>query len=107
LESMLYCLECMETRHLKQLLKNFISPLVSNCPIHLAPAIIGTVLPKFLITIFNVMNQNWRKIQQSDSHSSEKEEIVEDKLLRDLTREYSGWLLHVLNMDQATSSNHK
>lgn len=91
-------LQAMEFRHIRQLIHIVIIPLVKNCPPLFWKSWLGKILPPLLVHCQHVLSDSWAslisegraKVPDSCGDSSAlglKAEVMEEKLLRDLTRE--------------------
>jgi hypothetical protein len=93
-------MEHMENRHLSSILKLFIVPFVLNCPRSLYEPLLAGLLPILLQFIGARLQEGWTAIQSraegGGDETSAEAEIVGDKILRDLTREYASWMAALL-----------
>ena len=91
-------LEAMEFRHVRLLLHFIVIPLVKSCPCHLRELWLGKVLPRPLLFCDSALSSSWMtvikngelKLSESASISEGlgiKAEVLQEKLLRDLSRE--------------------
>jgi len=100
-------IENAEYRHIKLFLRNVVSPLVIDCPPTRYNEVLLPLLPSFFSLIFSKLNEGWKHLQASSTTAfanSEKEEVLEDKLLRDLTRELISWLSKILHIPTLTNA---
>eukprot|EP00698_Gefionella_okellyi_P025617 TRINITY_DN9443_c0_g1_i2.p1 TRINITY_DN9443_c0_g1~~TRINITY_DN9443_c0_g1_i2.p1 ORF type:complete len:1017 (-),score=242.53 TRINITY_DN9443_c0_g1_i2:19-3069(-) len=88
-------LEYMEPRHLRLLLKVPVASFVNNCPPALYAKLLDPVLPALFSFIGSRLDVLWQELSSCalTGASSTKAEIVRDKVLRELTREYAELLL--------------
>eukprot|EP01105_Mastigella_eilhardi_P021245 TRINITY_DN5133_c0_g1_i2.p1 TRINITY_DN5133_c0_g1~~TRINITY_DN5133_c0_g1_i2.p1 ORF type:complete len:1194 (-),score=306.98 TRINITY_DN5133_c0_g1_i2:36-3449(-) len=114
LESFFSNLNCMDNRHLFKLLRSLVAPIVSQCPVSDLPTVAEPLLPLFLNEVNARLKAGWlayiaRESANCDSASSDsacsaQEEIVADKVLRDLSRDYLdmlGTLVGVYHAERA------
>lgn len=96
--SLLENIEAMEFRHVRLLLHFVVIPLVKSCPSHLRDSWLGKILPSPLTFCDSVLSLSWMSlIKDGAVKLSEgfckseglglKAEVLEEKLLRDLSRE--------------------
>eukprot|EP01114_Cavostelium_apophysatum_P023634 TRINITY_DN8967_c0_g1_i1.p1 TRINITY_DN8967_c0_g1~~TRINITY_DN8967_c0_g1_i1.p1 ORF type:complete len:698 (-),score=210.29 TRINITY_DN8967_c0_g1_i1:103-2196(-) len=93
-------LDQMENRHLKIFVRNVITPLVSRCPPQRF-AILAALMPPFLQLMYSRLQNSWRLHTSSEVSfkNSEKDEVIENTLLRDVTFEYLKWLSAALSVN--------
>ncbi|XP_057515729.1 protein HASTY 1 [Amaranthus tricolor] len=93
----------MEYRHLRQLIHLVIIPLVKSCPPNLWGTWLEKLLHPLLLRTYQALNSSWSSLLNEGSAkipdvcniaggSDLKVEVMEEKLLRDLTREVCGLL---------------
>lgn len=91
-------LQAMEFRHIRQLIHIVIIPLVKTCPPLFRESWLGKIFPALLVHCQQVLSISWAslitegraKVPDCRGDSSAlglKAEVMEEKLLRDLTRE--------------------
>ncbi|KAI5071083.1 hypothetical protein GOP47_0013334 [Adiantum capillus-veneris] len=96
--SLLENIEAMEYRHMRLFLHFVVIPLVKSCPEHLREVWLGKILPSSLIFCESALSLSWTNllkngaVKLSDGACKSeglgiKEEVLEEKLLRDLSRE--------------------
>ncbi|KAF2070652.1 hypothetical protein CYY_008030 [Polysphondylium violaceum] len=109
-DSVFSYLEFCENRHLKIIIKLVLQPLIKLCPNKLQSQIFDPLFPPFLSTLYNRLKSGWGIIatrsQRHDSFGAENEknEIIEDKILRDLTFEYLNWITLFVHQPYIISS---
>lgn len=90
--------QSMEFRHLKQLVHSIIIPLVKNCPLDMWEIWLEKLLHPLFIYAQQALSCSWSSLLQDGrakvpdvqgilAGSDLKVEVMEEKLLRDLTRE--------------------
>ncbi|EGG15791.1 armadillo-like helical domain-containing protein [Cavenderia fasciculata] len=94
-DSIFSSLEFCENRHLKLLLRHCLIFLVKYNPPKLQSQTLQPLLPPFITLLFNKIKLGWEEIEirsQKINNHSEMVEIVDDKILRDLTLEFTYWI---------------
>ncbi|KAN0014960.1 hypothetical protein ACTFIU_001281 [Dictyostelium citrinum] len=100
LDSVFSYLESIENRHLKLLIKHILNYLIKNCPAKLEPTIYEPILPLLFSVLFNRIKAGWEIIKlrsQKGEKENEKNEIVEDKILRDVSMEFLMCSSNIIN----------
>ncbi|EFA77726.1 armadillo-like helical domain-containing protein [Heterostelium album PN500] len=97
IDSIFSSLEFCENRHLKLIVRHVLMFLVKHCPTKLQPQFFDTLIPSLLSILFNRIKSGWEAInirsqKENKSDDSEQNEIIGDKILRDLTLEYTFWV---------------
>eukprot|EP00743_Colponemidia_sp_Colp-15_P008446 GILK01009180.1.p1 GENE.GILK01009180.1~~GILK01009180.1.p1 ORF type:complete len:1193 (+),score=253.04 GILK01009180.1:32-3580(+) len=102
-ESLLAGINAMEYRHLKLLLRHFVTPFVVNCPAILFQPLCAPLLGQLLSVCFWRLSEHWTtldaRLQQS---SSLTQELLEDRLLRDVTRAVIDMLYTITHQTSST-----
>lgn len=91
-------IQYMEFRHIKQMLHFALIPLIKHCPMDLWNSWLEQLLYPLLLHIPNALSSSWSSLLQEgkartpdllgiQAGSDLKAEVMEEKLLRDLTRE--------------------
>eukprot|EP01117_Protostelium_nocturnum_P018780 TRINITY_DN7923_c0_g2_i1.p1 TRINITY_DN7923_c0_g2~~TRINITY_DN7923_c0_g2_i1.p1 ORF type:complete len:1050 (-),score=332.36 TRINITY_DN7923_c0_g2_i1:24-3173(-) len=104
--SLFHELPHVHPRHYKLLLQYPMKSLVLHCP----PQYYSTILGPLFLHLFNVtfenLNNGWLKQAQSTiSAKNEKMEVVDDKCLRDTTREYFSFIKDGLMIVKKNENN--
>ncbi|KYQ96880.1 armadillo-like helical domain-containing protein [Tieghemostelium lacteum] len=121
IESVFSHLEFIENRHLKIMAKMVLPNLIKCTPVKLMAEVFQPVLPMVLTLFFNRIKSGWDSIiarkqqqqpqllpQQAPVHhheGEEKHEIVDDRILKDMTSEYLQWISTFLQTPQLFKNN--
>ncbi|GAM21676.1 hypothetical protein SAMD00019534_048510 [Acytostelium subglobosum LB1] len=90
-------LEVCENRHIKLISRHVLLFLLKYCPQKLQPQFFDALFPHLLSILFSRIKSGWEVINQrsqKEHNDSETEimEIINDKILRDLTLEFTLWV---------------
>eukprot|EP00897_Mesotaenium_endlicherianum_P007484 jgi/Mesen1/6764/ME000346S05942 len=96
-------LPCMESRHVKLLIHLVITPMARACPPPLWPLWVGALLPPLLTHCAGYLTDAWGGLlrngalppaggRDGQSEAAVRDEVLGEKLLRDLTREFCSFL---------------
>eukprot|EP01132_Coremiostelium_polycephalum_P008052 gene8052-9906_t len=102
-DSVFSYLDYCENRHLKLIVKQVLTNYVKYCPTKLQTQFFDPVLPQILSLLFNRIRSGWTNVEtrakqnQNTEKENTKSEIVEDKILRDVTVEYLHWTREFTN----------
>eukprot|EP01133_Synstelium_polycarpum_P002453 gene2453-2789_t len=95
-DSIFSFLEYAENRHLKLMIRQVLIFMIKNTPAKLQSSIFDPLVPPFLTILFNKIKGGWEEINarsQKESHDDDEIlEIIDDKILRDLTLEFTMWV---------------
>jgi hypothetical protein len=84
-------LDSMDARHLRMLIERFVTPLCANCPVEDYQRLLLPVLQVIITTVFGRLSTGWLMASDEDSEVNDLsvlEEMIEDRMLRDLTRAF-------------------
>jgi hypothetical protein len=71
------------------LAKSFFGSFVNYCPKELLEKVENECISPFVIVVFNRLNDGWKGLlEATNAGKNEKLEVIEEKMLRDLTREW-------------------
>lgn len=117
--SLVQHIECMDHQHLRMLLRHLMVPFTKSCPAQHRNAWLLPVLAPLLRHMFARTSAKWSRIvsqsastapddgaRHSEDGAAANDEVVEDRLIRELTREHLQLLLNMIEKpSQGTAGN--
>ena len=94
----------MDNRHWRVFLHTFVTAFVKHCPTPLLAPLLESTIPLILTPLFNRLTSDWALVAQrpaapANPNNKERTEVVEDIILRELTREYFEFYKVVFNLE--------
>lgn len=122
-QSALACAELLPPLKLRKLTKHFVMPLVTSCSSdqNLIQQSLLPLLSSFLPFMFNRLNEQWKKVSadsvingsasvedsKTDKSQVLADEMVQDQLLRNLSRDFIDLMYMILLEENSTSPSEK
>jgi len=81
-----------------------LTSLVNSCPQELYPNFLAPIVQHVITVVYDILQVRWTKLQSQDADKSAKQEVLEDKFVRDLSRTFVAWLKELLLTEKKTGN---